>query len=432
MPPLKYLLLNRYHTEIHAVNYIIPKVSIVMPSFNQGQFIEAAVRSILEQKYPPLELIIADGGSTDGTLQCLEGLLGVFGDQLKWVSEQDSGPANAINKALRLAKGEVIGWLNSDDLYAPRAISSAFLYLSTHSEAVMVYGEGEHIDVTGKSLGRYPTLPPSVAIQAFQDGCFICQPTVFLRREVFESIGLLNESLATAFDFELWLRVFRKFPGRIGFLNEVLAYSRIHADCITSRERRLVAIENIKILGKYFGHAKPHWLLTYVEELYKNYPYHVEFSDLKTHVWKVLSEVESFLDERDVVQLKDTLIRDVRFKLGSHSVYASVYSDGWAPQCLEIRVRGTGQKLVMLHCDNNCPDLRLIRLNITGSWGAGFSMVVDKLGYFEIAVHIPENYTYINYNIRIKSVDGFVPSDFDTKSTDTRQLVFKLSGIDLS
>ena len=79
------------------MNNDAPLVSVVMPSFNQGRFIEVAVRSVLEQNYPPLELVIADGGSTDGTLQCLERLAGIFGDKLRWVSEKDSGPANAIN-----------------------------------------------------------------------------------------------------------------------------------------------------------------------------------------------------------------------------------------------------------------------------------------------------------------------------------------------
>ena len=408
-----------------------PFVSVVMPSFNQNRFIEAAVRSILEQDYPSLELVIADGGSTDGTLQSLHGLLDIFGERLRWVSEKDSGPANAINKALGLAQGDIIGWLNSDDLYAPQAISRAFLYFSTNPDAVMVYGEGEHIDETGKYLERYPTLPPSSSAYAFQEGCFICQPTVFLRREVFETVGLLDESLATAFDFELWLRIFRKFPGRIGFLNQVLAYSRIHADTITSLQRRLVATENIKILGKYFGHAKPHWLLTYVEELYKIYPFGFDSADLQTQVRTVLNEAEEFLEERNVAQLKDILARDARFNLALPGLYASVYSDGWAPPSLEVRIRGNGQKSVLLHCDNCRPDLRPIRLEVSGSWGTGFSIVVEKPGYFEIAVPIPDHYVDTHYTITINSVDGFVPKHFDANSSDARQLVFKLSGIEL-
>jgi hypothetical protein len=248
---------------------------------------------------------------------------------------------------------------------------------------------------------------------------------------VFDTVGLLDENLATTFDFELWLRIFRKFPGRIGFLNQVLAYSRIHADTITTRQRRLVATENIRILSKYFGHAKPHWLLTYVEELYKTYPFGLDSSDLQTQVRTVLNEAEAFLEERDVAQLKDILARDVRFNLALPGLYASVYSDGWASQSLEVRIRGNGHKSVLLHCDNCRPDLRPIRLEVNGSWGTGFSLIVEKPGYFEIAVPIPDYYAYTHYVIIISSVDGFVPKHFDASSSDTRQLVFKLSGIEL-
>jgi glycosyltransferase involved in cell wall biosynthesis len=405
-------------------------VSVVMPSFNQRRFVEAAVRSVLEQDYPSLELVIADGGSTDGTLQCLEGLLGSFGAKLRWVSEKDSGPANAINKALGQARGEIIGWLNSDDLYASQAISSAVHYFSVHPDAVMVYGEGAHIDETGKHLGRYPSLPPTAWSEACQDGCCICQPTVFLRREVFGAVGLLDERLATAFDFELWLRVFRKFSGRIAFLDQVLAYSRLHADCITSRQRRLVAMENMKILSKYFSSVKPHWLLTYVEELYHSYPFAMEPADLDAHVRTALSEAEAFLEERDVAQLKDVLGRDARFNLALPGLYASVYSDGWAPQSLAIRVRGTGHKTILMHCEHRRPEMHPIRLEISGSWGAGFSMAVEKSGPFAIAIAIPENYVSTKFTIVINSADSFVPQHLDVDSLDTRQLVFKIIGIE--
>ncbi|MBK8384819.1 MAG: glycosyltransferase [Candidatus Accumulibacter sp.] len=136
------------------------RVTVVMPSFNQGRFIEAAVRSVLEQAYPGLELLIVDGGSSDGTLPCLERLLAVFGDKLRWLSEKDSGPANAINKALRLARGEFVGWLNSDDLYAPGAVATAAAYLTANPEMVMVYGEAEHVDETGTRLAAYQSRRP--------------------------------------------------------------------------------------------------------------------------------------------------------------------------------------------------------------------------------------------------------------------------------
>lgn len=407
-----------------------PLVSVVMPSFNQRRFIEAAVRSVLEQDYPFLELVIVDGGSSDGTLQCLKGLLDTFGARLRWISEPDSGPANAINKAIGLARGEIVGWVNSDDLYASRAVSMAVQFFSTHPEAFMVYGEGEHIDENGHHLRRYPTLPPAVSPEIFQKGCCICQPTVFLRRNVFQQIGLLDESLKTAFDFELWLRIFKNSPECIGFIDQVLAYSRIHEDCITCRQRRLVAMENMTILSKYFGHAQPHWLLTYVEELYQNYPFSVEPPDLQAHVREALNEAERYLHGLDLAQLKEILARDARFRLAAPGVFASVYSDGWASESLEIRLRGTGAKAVFLHSEHRRPIFQPIRLEISGSWGATFSMIVDKPGPFTIAVAIPADFAYSHGIIVIKSKNFFVPQQVEAHSSDTRHLVYKVSGIE--
>jgi glycosyltransferase involved in cell wall biosynthesis len=406
-------------------------ITVVMPSFNHGRFIEAAVRSVLEQDYPALELLIVDGGSTDGTLPCLERLLGIFGGKLRWLSEGDSGPANAINKALRLARGELVGWLNSDDLYVPGAIATAAAYLASHPEMVMVYGEAEHVDATGARLGAYPTRRPPVAPETFQEGCFICQPSVFLRRELFDKVGLLDESLATAFDFELWMRLFEAFPARIGFIDQLLARSRLHADCITNSQRRLVAIENIKLLGKYFDYAKPHWLLTYVEELYATYPYGSDSSALQANVEAALNEVEFSLHERDFIQLKDLIARDARFQLASPGLYAGVYSDGWTPPQLLIRVRGTGQERVLLHCDHQRQNLCPLRLEVTASWGDAFSLTVDEIGRFELAIPVPEDYAATNYAIIVNSLDTFVPAHSDAGSADGRALVFKLLRVEL-
>ncbi len=294
-------------------NFITPCISVVMPSYNQGQFIEESIKSVLDQSYPNCELIIADGGSKDNTLASLSNLKSVYGNRLRWISEPDTGPANAINKAIKLATADVIGWLNSDDLYASRSLSTAYLYFKTHPKCVMFYGQGEHIDALGLSLGRYPTLPPPESDQAFQNGCFICQPTVFLRRSVFDCVGLLDESLATAFDFELWMRVFKAYPKQIGFMNQLLAYSRIHADCITSKQRRLVAIENIKILKKHYNRAEIHWLQTYVNELYQSLPEDYDPLTVKSQILEVLTQVEQDLNESDVSYFKRFLHQDARF-----------------------------------------------------------------------------------------------------------------------
>jgi glycosyltransferase involved in cell wall biosynthesis len=201
-----------------------PAVSVVMPSFNQRAFIGSAVRSVMSQGSDDIELVVMDGGSTDGTLTELAALATAFPGRLRWFSGPDDGPADAIHRAVQAAGAPLIGWLNSDDLYAPNAVQRAVDYLSGHPADAMVYGHGQHIDGHGALVELYPTLPPWTPLQAFADGCFICQPTVFFRKAVFLALGGLDTTLRTAFDFDLWLKMFKAYPGRIGFIDAVPAH----------------------------------------------------------------------------------------------------------------------------------------------------------------------------------------------------------------
>lgn len=432
----KSVFVNIDNFHLRECNLILGKhsVSVVMPSFNQAMFIDAAVRSVLEQTYHHLELVVADGGSTDGTLQCLEVLLGEFGPRLRWVSERDSGPANAINKALSLARGEIIGWLNSDDLYAPDAISNAIRYFEDNPEIVMLYGEGEHIDGQGKSLGRYPTRPPSASIHAFQDGCFICQPTVFLRRPVLEAVGYLDENLATAFDFELWLRIFSRFPDRIAYINYVQAYSRLHNDCITQRLRRLVAIEGMRVLAKHVGNPKPHWLLTYVEELCAAHPFGGDINDIRTEIQEMIEEVKDCFDGDALSRLTEELNKDVRLQIASPGVFANVYADGWAPPVLAVRIKRLAENIssIKLVCDHRAPVLYPLFLKVRTSWGRESVMIIKKRGHFELVVDIPISSTGDNLVISIECKNTFIPKAVDPKSCDGRELSFFVERLHLN
>jgi GT2 family glycosyltransferase len=397
-----------------------------MPSFNQARFIEAAVRSVLDQDYQPLELVIADGGSTDGTLQCLERLLGEFGSRLRWVSRKDSGPANAINKALRLARGEIIGWLNSDDLYAPGAIPTAARYFESNPEAVMVYGQGEHIDAQGKSLGRYPTLPPSASIHAFQEGCFICQPTVFLRRKVFNAVGYLDESLATAFDFELWLRIFRRFSDRIGFIDRVQAFSRLHEDCITQRSRRMVAVEGLRILAKHVGNPRPNWLLTYVEELCATYPFGCDVADIRAEVGELFEQVKDCFDDDALGRITGELAKDKRLQIALPGVYADIYPDGWAPPVLALRIRRLTEAAssIRLKCRHSAPVFWPILLKIKTNWGKESLTTIKKPGPFELEIDLSGSSVGDNLTVLVECKNTFVPKVVEPGSSDGRELAF--------
>ena len=410
-----------------------PLISVVMPSFNQVNFIDAAIGSIWEQDYEQWEVLVIDGGSTDGTVQRLEAWSLMLGSRLRWVSEKDSGPANAINKALDLASGEVIGWLNSDDIYAPGAVSAAARHFLANPDAMMVYGEAEHIDEEGGSLGRYPTQPPSATIQSFQDGCFICQPTVFLRRKVFDDVGYLDETLVTAFDFELWLRIFRRFPDNINQIERVQAYSRLHAECITHKLRRFVAIEGISILAKHVGQPKPHWILTYLDELYVTYPFEGDIASLETHVAQLFEQIKHCFDEDTLNELACKVFKDARLQIALPGVFATVYSDGWAPPNLEIRIKKLPESssAITLQCDHLTLAFRPLSLRITTSWGWECRVIVKKPGEFEIMIDLLGIPTKDNLVISIESETNFIPRNLDPASSDSRQLSFKVYKLQL-
>lgn len=410
-----------------------PLVSVVMPSFNQAAFIEEAVRSVLGQDYQPLELVVADGGSTDGTQLRLGALLGEFGGRLRWISERDSGPANAINKALKLARGGVIGWLNSDDLYAAGAVSAAARHLAANPDTLMVYGEGEHIDAHGRTLGRYPTRPPAASIQAFHDGCYICQPTVFLRREVFDLVGWLDESLATAFDFDLWLRIFKRFPDRIAHLDRIQAYSRLHGECITQKQRRQVALEGVRLLARHVGKPRPHWLLTYWNEACASYPFGGEPDDLRQHLAEAVEQVKDCFDGESLLRLSAELARDARLRLALPGVFADVYPDGWTSPTLTLRLRNlpAGRASLRLDCLHAWPVFFPLSLSIKTSWGGEERVTIDKPGPFALAVPLPEGLAEGQATILIAAQDTFVPRLMDPDSADNRRLAFKVEALRL-
>src|SRR5262245_23986726 len=160
-----------------------PLVSIVTPSYNHGPYIEATIQSVLSQDYPHIEYIVVDGGSQDDTI----GILKRYEGRLSWASERDQGQADAINKGFRMAHGEILAWLNSDDTYLPGAVRLAVQYFQSHPDVSMVYGEGHHVDVEGHIIARYPT--EAFDYQRLSERCFICQPTVFFRAEVYREVG---------------------------------------------------------------------------------------------------------------------------------------------------------------------------------------------------------------------------------------------------
>lgn len=230
-------------------------MTVVTPSYNQGRFIRETIESILSQDYSPLEYMIMDGGSTDETLEILKD----YGDRLHWVSEKDRGQSHAINKGWGRARGEVLAWLNSDDIYLPGAISKAVDYFEKNAGAGAIYGEGYHIREDGTVIERYPTEPFNA--QRLKETCFICQPTVFIRKRVVEDVGFLDESLKYSMDYDLWFRIAKRYAW--GYVPEFLACTRFYAATKTLGQRAAVHREILSVVYRHYRTVPPSWIYGY-------------------------------------------------------------------------------------------------------------------------------------------------------------------------
>jgi glycosyltransferase involved in cell wall biosynthesis len=198
-----------------------PLVSIVTPSFNQARFLEATLRSVLEQDYPRIEYLVVDGASTDGSVEIIRR----YADRLDWwISEKDSGQSEAINKGFRRARGEFVGWLNSDDVYLPGAVSAAVKAFQAHPEAGLVYADALSIDSDGKPFNKMRARQYSLTdLMAFQ---IICQPAAFMRRTVLEAVGYLDPAYQLLMDNLLWMQMAHRMP--IVYVPQTWAAARYH------------------------------------------------------------------------------------------------------------------------------------------------------------------------------------------------------------
>src|SRR5215475_7837704 len=207
-----------------------PRISIVTPSFNQGQFIEETICSILDQQYPNLEYIIIDGGSTDNTLDIIK----KYERHLAyWVSEKDRGASDAIAKGFAKTTGSIMAYLNSDDIYMPGALDAAAAALTT-PEVDLVYGNSRWLSSDGRNIcDRRQT--PFTALGYLYGGFDLQQPTTFWKREIFEKAGGMDPSFQFAFDTDLFFRFIRE-GARFKHINRFMAGFRIHPTSKSSTE----------------------------------------------------------------------------------------------------------------------------------------------------------------------------------------------------
>lgn len=207
-----------------------PSISIVTPTFNQGQFIERTIRSVLDQAYPALDYAVYDGVSTDNTVEVLKALSNEY--DFKWKSEPDAGQADAINKAFAMVDGEIMGWLNSDDLLMPRALLFVGSFFDQHPEIDVIYGHRLLINENDLEIGRWITPPYHPEAPTYFD--YVPQETLFWRRSIWEKAGgKLNVDFHFALDWDL-LQRFRAAGARIVRVPRFLGCFRVHPEQKTS------------------------------------------------------------------------------------------------------------------------------------------------------------------------------------------------------
>ena len=228
--------------QLSTLNLNLALVSIITPSYNQAAFLEQSIQSVLGQEGPTIEYLVVDGGSTDGSVEIIR----KYSDRLAWwVSERDAGQAEAINKGLQRTKGEIVAWLNSDDLYLPGAIAQAVAAFQAQPEAGLVFGDAITIDPAGKQIGRLAF--GDWGLDELMRFRIICQPAVFMRRTALEQAGYLDPSYHYLLDHQLWLRIARLVP--IHHVPQVWAQARHHPGAKNVAQPEGFSRETLRLLA---------------------------------------------------------------------------------------------------------------------------------------------------------------------------------------
>ena len=220
-----------------SVDESLPLVTIVTPSYNQGRFIRDTIESVLTQDYPNIEYIVMDAASTDETAEIVREYAG----RLTFISEPDRGQSHAINKGFARARGSIVAWLNSDDVFLSGAVSAAVKAFREHPRAGVVYGEGYQIDEDGTVVDRFPHTQHFDRWKLLHASDYILQQTVFFRKAALDSVGPLREDLHFVMDWEILNRLalrydFIRLPDYMGSLREYGAAKTFAGGAVRARE----------------------------------------------------------------------------------------------------------------------------------------------------------------------------------------------------
>jgi len=242
--------------------HILMKFSIVIPSYQQGRFIENTIQSVLAQNVDK-EIFVQDGGSTDDTIRILE----KFKNSITWESRPDGGQTCAINAGLKKAEGDIFTYLNSDDVLLPGALEKMQEIFSTNPDVDFAYGMANLIDPNDTYISDYPTCP--FDYHELLRTCFICQPACMFRKKAYERLGPFDEKLDYCMDYEYWLRAGKS--SRFYYIETKIACSRYHPEAKTIKYPLPVIEEILDMLADY---AVPHpdfiWIRSYLNNYFRS------------------------------------------------------------------------------------------------------------------------------------------------------------------
>lgn len=231
-----------------------PIISIVIPSLNKAKFIEETLDSIISQKYPNLEIIIQDGGSTDGTLDIIKEYTKKHPKIFYWESKKDKGQVDAINKGLKKASGDILTFINADDIYEKGALLTVGRYFKENPTTFWIAGKGKVIDSEGKEISKIVTLYKNTLLTLNKYSLllivnYLMQPSVFLGKDAYEEYGPFTGTRNYVMEYNLWLKIAKK--QRLSVLADTLSSFRIAGDSISSTQYKSVMTSDLNIVKKY-------------------------------------------------------------------------------------------------------------------------------------------------------------------------------------
>jgi len=261
-----------------------PAVTVVVPNLNGARFLDQALRSVAGQTWPHVETIVVDGGSTDASLDIVRAWEPRL--SLRWISEPDTGQSDAINKGMQMANGDLLTWLNSDDLLAPGAVETVAKRFAGAAELGFVWGFCLVIDEAGVPKHIINPFVRGDLADLRRHRNFVPQPGSFFSRQTFESYGPLDESYHFAMDYELFLR----FAGVVAatFVPEITAMFRLHPYSKTGKLRPRFLAEEVRAFRDHGGRWLSPFGLAYARERFMSRPVELLKHPLRLVLWRLL------------------------------------------------------------------------------------------------------------------------------------------------